>query len=144
MAPPFISSDPHAWLRPYYVALVTSGPFGNLAPALQFEQLLAAAGRDHPTKIRELLVWNDQAQRGLLSWLADVVAQRPPTPETELWRVRKEPREVRAVAVYLPIGVDLRLMEGADFLRTELLRDAPAVNAKAAEWRRLLESRGWR
>lgn len=55
--------------------------------------------------------------------LANVVYERPTQREVELWRVRKAPRELRCLAVYLPTGIDLKLMEGADFRRTQLFRD---------------------
>jgi hypothetical protein len=32
-------------------------------------------------------------------------------------------------------GIDLRLMEGEDFQRTQLLRDGPAAQQRAEEWR---------
>jgi hypothetical protein len=44
---------------------------------------------------------------------------------------------------HLPIGIDLRLMQGEDFRRTELHRDADAANAKAAEWKAALLERRW-
>ena len=34
-------------------------------------------------------------------------------------------------------------MEGEDFRRTELLRDASAVQARAEEWRGKLREKGW-
>ena len=52
-------------------------------------------------------------------------------------------KELRAVAVHLPNGIDLRLMDGDDFRRTELLRDALALQAKAEEWKAKLAAAGW-
>jgi hypothetical protein len=75
MAMPFISSDPHAWLRPYFAALVNRGGFGLLAPALQFQALVNAFSADHPSKVTDYQGWNDAAQRALLSWLAEVTAE---------------------------------------------------------------------
>jgi hypothetical protein len=43
----------------------------------------------------------------------------------------------------MPTGIDLRLMEGEDFRRRELLRDGPAVEARAEEWRGILPEKGW-
>jgi hypothetical protein len=40
-------------------------------------------------------------------------------------------------------GIDLRLMEGEDFRRTQLLKDGPAVEAKAEEWKMKLVQFGW-
>jgi hypothetical protein len=53
-------------------------------------------------------------------------------------------RELRCLAVYLPIGIDVRLFEGADFRRTQLVRDAPATDAMSKQWRVALVERGWR
>jgi hypothetical protein len=47
------------------------------------------------------------------------------------------------VAVYLPIGVDLRLLEGDDFRRTKLCKDAPEAHELADMWRDALHRSGW-
>lgn len=53
------------------------------------------------------------AQGMLLGWLKDVVNEKPnPTREVQLWRVKKGERELRCFAVYLPTGIDVRLMRG--------------------------------
>ena len=88
--------------------------------------------------------WGPAAQLGLLGWLNDVFHEQPNrTNEIELWRVRKGERELRCVAVYLPSGIDLRLFEGEDFRRTQLVRDSPAVTAVSDKWRAALLERGW-
>jgi hypothetical protein len=74
-------------------------------------------------------------QRAILGSLTRIVYPRPAQREIELWRVTKGSRELRCVALYLPTGIDLRLMEGEDFRRTQLLRDGPAVQELANEWR---------
>ena len=51
--------------------------------------------------------------------------------EVELWVVRKGERELRCVVCYLPTGLDLRLMKGDDFHRTELHRDADAASSSS-------------
>ena len=58
-----------------------------------------------------------------------------------LWSVRKGERELRCVVRYLPTGLDVRLMKGDEFHRTELHRDADAANAKADEWETALMER---
>jgi hypothetical protein len=40
-------------------------------------------------------------------------------------------------------GIDLRLMEGDDFLCTPLLRDGPAVQELAQKWHSELRGSGW-
>ena len=75
--------------------------------------------------------------------LSNVVYRSPAVREVELWRVRKDSRELRCLAVYMPTGIDVLLMEGEDFRRTELLKDGPAVEARAADWHRKLREHGW-
>jgi hypothetical protein len=43
----------------------------------------------------------------------------------------------------MPTGIDLRLIEGEDFRRTQLLKDGPSVEARAEEWRTKLREKGW-
>ena len=82
------------------------------------------------------------SQRSGLGWLANV-CPRAGHREIELWRVVKGSREFRCVAVYLPIGIDLRLMDAEDLHRTELLKDGPAVQERAEAWRHTLGAQGW-
>ena len=49
----------------------------------------------------------------LLSF-SNVVYGSPAQRQAELWRVAKDGRELRCLAVYMPTGIDLRLMEGED------------------------------
>ena len=88
--------------------------------------------------------WSAAAQAAMLKWLSDVVQEQPnPTTEIDLWRVHKGERELRCSAVYLPSGVDVRLFEGDDFRRTQLVRDSPEVTALSDKWRAALLERGW-
>jgi hypothetical protein len=43
----------------------------------------------------------------------------------------------------LLFGIDLRLMEGVDFRRTQLAKNANTVTARAEQWRDALLERGW-
>ena len=65
------------------------------------------------------------------------------SPLLFLSRPRKGERELRCLAVYLPSGIDVRLFEGADFRRTQLVRDSREVEALADKWRTALAERGW-
>ena len=87
--------------------------------------------------------WSAAAQASALRWLATCFARGEAQREIELWRVVKDTRELRCLARYLPTGIDLRLMQGQEFRRTELHRDADAATAKAAEWKAALLERGW-
>ena len=116
---PFVSSDPGAWIRPYYAAIAQRPGFFQLAPAHQFAALLDAIAADYPTRAAELRDSTTTTQSAILGWLHDVTSQKPPAREVEMWRVRKGERELRAVAVYLPTGIDWRLLERDDFRRTD-------------------------
>ena len=139
----FISSDPHAWMRAYYDELASFAGFALLAPALQFDVLVEAIARDYPTEAAKMREWDGLAQRAALSVFCNVVYSSPAARELELWRVAKGSRELRCLAVYIPTGIDLRLTEGEDFRRTQLLRDGPAVETFAEEWKAKLRAAGW-
>jgi hypothetical protein len=78
--------------------------------------------------------WSDGAQQALLLHLSD--SNRIAAAVTELWRVSKGHRELRCVAQYLASGIDLRLMKGDGFRRTQLCRDAPEADALSRGTRR--------
>ena len=84
------------------------------------------------------------SQEGTLKWLETVTKEKPPVEEVAMWTVIKGTRTIRCVARYLPIGIDLRLMEGDDFRRTEVHKDGDLAEIKAAEWKQKLKERGWR
>jgi hypothetical protein len=137
------SSDPHAWLRPIYARLAQHPAYRLFAPSHQFEQLVAAAAADSAAKAANMRDWSPAAQHDLLLRLASMVEQKSDAREVELWRVRKNDRELRCVAHYLPSGIDVRLLEGDDFRRTQLTRDAPETEKLANTWRQALGERGW-
>ena len=66
----------------------------------------------------------------------DTIEQIAPADTIELSRVRKGKRELRCITKYLPTGIDLRLLEGDDFRRTQLCRDAPAVDDLSSAWQK--------
>jgi hypothetical protein len=138
-----LESDPHAWLRPFYARLQQHPAFRHFAPAHQFEQLVQAIGAEHPAEAAQMREWTAAGQHMLLLHLASMLEQKAGAEPVELWSVKKADRALRCVAHYLPSGIDLRLMEGTDFRRTQLVRDAPAVNALAENWKIALEGRGW-
>jgi hypothetical protein len=140
---PSLTSDPHAWLRPYYVALNDDGTFWMLAGPQRFEALCCAVETDHPARAASMREWSPDVQRGILGWLESITKQTPALHEVELWRVTKDTRELCCVVRYMPSGLDLRLMLDGEFRTTELYKDAPSVQARADEWRAALLKRGW-
>jgi len=90
-----------------------------------------AIAQDHPGRAADMRDSNVTTQSAILGWLADVTGQKPAACEVELWRVRKGERELGYVAVYLPTGIDLRLMEADEFRRTQLCADAPTYTPSA-------------
>jgi hypothetical protein len=137
-----LTSDPHAWLRPFYAKLQADHAFHHLSPSHQFEQLCAAVAVDHPAEAAKMREWSDGGQRALLVHLADSKPINTPAL-TELWRVSKANRELRCVVQYLTSGIDLRLLEGDGFRKTQLCRDATEADALSAKWRHALLERGW-
>jgi hypothetical protein len=56
---PFVSSDPDAWMRPYYEAVASQEGFLLLAIPMQFATLVDAIAQDHPSKAAKLREIND-------------------------------------------------------------------------------------
>lgn len=145
MAEPFLSSDPNAWMRPYWADLHRQSPFfPNLAPELQTIALAEAVEADHPTKASEIREWNPATRRAMLAGLDQGLRERHAAKQTELWRVRKGECALQCVAVYLITGIDLRLLEGGEIRRTELFEWAHFLKARAQRWREMLVKSGWR
>jgi hypothetical protein len=138
-----VTSDPHAWLRPIYARLQAHPAFRQFAPSHQFDQLVQAVKREHPSKAAQMREWSVGAQHALLQHLASMVDQQATGDPEELWRVRKGERELRCVAHYLSSGIDVRLLEGDGFRRTQLCRDRPGVEKLSEDWLKALVERGW-
>jgi hypothetical protein len=138
-----LTSDPHAWLRPFFARLSTHAAFRHFSWPTQFDQLVQAVAVDHPQRAAQMREWSTTARSELLLHLANMVSQTPPTETTELWRVTKNKRMLRCVVHYVPTGLDVRLLEGDDFRRTQLCRDAPAADRLSSQWKVALIQRGW-
>ena len=138
------SADPHAWLRPSYARLRSKPAFNLLWYAHQFEQLREAIATEHPVEAEQMRAWSPAAQLGLMEHLAKMANDAASVAVTLLWRLRKDSRELRCVAQYLSIGIDLRLLEGQGFRRTQLCHSATAANILAEQWRLELLDSGWK
>ena len=135
-------SDPHGWLYSLFARLSETHTFRLLSPSHQFELLRAEVALEHPARAAAMDEWSPVAKDMLLVHLANTVEQIPPADTIELWRVRKGTRELRCITKYLPTGIDLRLLEGDDFRRTQLCRDAPAVEDLSSAWQEALAASG--
>ena len=105
------SSDPHAWLWLIYRQLAATSAFEQVAPVVKFQRLIDAASAVSEAKVVQLRQASPAAQSALLAHLAMMEAQRPLDPSEELWRVRKDGRELVCMAVHMPHGIDVRLLE---------------------------------
>jgi hypothetical protein len=106
-------------MRPYYMALVQrDAQFALFAPSTRFALLIDAISADHPSKGAEMRGWTVPTQTAFLAWLHDVTTERTPRRAVDLWTVHKEARALRCSALYLPMGLDVRLMEGSEIVRT--------------------------
>lgn len=138
-----ITSDPYAWLRPFYARLQQHPAFRHFSPRHQFDQLVQAIAVEHPQEAAQMRERTPAGQHMALLHLASMLEQKAGAEPVELWTVKKGDRELRCVAHYLPTGIDLRLMEGSDFRRTQLVRDAPTVESLSERWHSLLAEKGW-
>lgn len=141
---PFISSDPGAWMRPIYADVARRPGFATWSTQHQFNALVDAIAAEYPQEAAKMRDDGPITQRAILGLLADMTRRKVPARQVELWTVRKGEDELRALAVYLPSGIDLRLVEQDEFRRTALCRDAPELHARARAWKTKLLDIGWR
>ena len=109
----------------------------------QYELLRRAVAEDHPAQAAQMAEWSIAAQEGLLLHLASVALDTSRVSIVELWKVNKNGRELRCVAQYLSTGIDVRLLEGEGFRRTQLCHTAPEANELNDKWLAALVERGW-
>jgi hypothetical protein len=107
-----LSSDPHAWLRPYYAALAATPAFPQLALPLQFQALCEGTERDHPGSRHGCGSVARAAQEGVLRRLQSAAAQSSVATGGELWSVTKDGRELPCLVRYLPTA-----LKGGEYLR---------------------------
>jgi hypothetical protein len=66
-----VSSDPIFWLTPFYLRLRQDPALLLLSPSHQFEQLVQAVEREHPSKAATMREWSLAAQHALLDHRLD-------------------------------------------------------------------------
>ena len=136
--------DVEALLLPHWATLKQRTFFDRLAPELQATALADALETSHPAEAREVREWTPPTRRTILARLDNGLRAGPARPQRVLWTAQKgERRELQCVALLLPFGTELRLLERAELLRSELLREVYLVDARAEEWRLALEGAGW-
>ena len=139
------SCDRTAWLRPYWAELHKRDPFfPKLAPELQQQALADAVAVDQPQRAVVIREWNPATTRAILSFLDQARTEQHTVRQVELWRACKDQREVRCVALHLPTGIDVRLLERNDWHRTQLVFDGPTALGVSDRWLRQLVSSGYR
>ena len=164
------SSDPHAWLRPFFARLQANPAFRESARAHQFAQLCDALSVDHPSQAEVMRHWSNAAQNALLAHLASPVEERPsieqpppiqiqPPPSYEeplpiddtstqelshVWSATKDHLEMHCLLQFLLTGTDVWLFEGDSVQRTQPCRDAAEAMALAEQWRKEMTGRGWK
>ena len=106
-------------MRPYYEAVASKQGFVHLAIPRQFAAFIEAIAHDHPVKAAQLReIEGIHSQQALLGSLANIVYDHPHEPEVTLWEVAKDSKTLRCVAVDLPSGIDLRLLDAKGCRRT--------------------------
>ena len=64
---------------------------------LRFEALCCAVEGEYPSRAASMREWSPAAKTGILEWLDSVTQQKPAVRKVELWRVRKDTRELRCL-----------------------------------------------
>ena len=103
---PFVSSDPGAWLRPFYDALAAAEGFSDLPIPLQFSTLVALVTLKYPAEAAKFQQIDDlPSQRAVLRSLANAVYPRPAQRRIELWRAGEGGLEARFAAFTCQVGL---------------------------------------
>lgn len=136
--------DVEALLLPHWASLKRQTFFDRLAPELQARALAEALEASHPAEAKDIREWTPPTRRTMLARLDGCLRPDRARPQRVLWTARRgERREVSCVAVSLPFGIELRLTEQGEMLRSELLRETYLVEARAEEWRLAMVGAGW-
>jgi len=97
----------------------------------------------NPNQAAEIRAWNAATRRAMIAVLDQALREKHADNQVELWRMKKGHREVTCAALYTRVGLDLRLLERGEMLRTELFHDGPSAQARSRQWRQALERAGW-
>jgi hypothetical protein len=130
-------------LEPFSRELTSAGAFSQLSQQHQVVTLADAVTIEHPTLAVALRTLTPVEQSALLARLTRGLRARPSAEAKELRILTRNGRSVRCVAICVGTGIDLRLLDGDDFARTQLCADIGRAQVKADEWWRQLQSAGW-
>ena len=76
-----LTSDPHAWLRPYLATLKADPAYQTLAMPLRFAALCDVVGMEHPERANWMRQWSPAAKDGALKWLDSATKEKPALTE---------------------------------------------------------------
>lgn len=139
-----LTSDPLTWLRPIWRRLVADPRFRMRSAQSQFAALREAVGESAPQHAARMPEYSPATVQALLRHLdANLDTEAAQSVRSKLWTATLRGRSLECVAVYLPSGIDVRLLEGEDFRRTQLTRTAPEAANCADRWRSELQRVGW-
>lgn len=138
-----LSTSPHAWLSVYYATLRADPAFLRLAPSLQAAALADRVAAESPSRATEIRQWNTATLNAMLAVLQAETDARPLRRTTTLWRATKGSRTVECTAVYMPTGIDLRVIEDRTPWQTLLFRRSHGAEAQAGRWQQEMAVRGW-
>jgi len=79
-----LTSEPHAWLRPYFSTLKTDPAYRTVAGRSASGALCDLVAAEYPERADWMRQWSPAAQEGTL-WLESVTNEKPPVTELELW-----------------------------------------------------------
>lgn len=143
MATRHLCTSHYAWLAVYYCQLRRVDSFNELSPGLRVSALAAAVGRDYPARAREILEWNGTTRSAMLGVLDDLTTHKQIAREVMLWSASRSSDTLECVAVYLPQGIDLRVLTNGQTLRTLLLTENNLAGHQSASWRLEFSALGW-
>ena len=99
-----LTSDPHAWLRPYFATLKADPAFNMLAIPLRFAALRELVELEHPDRARSMREWSPEAQSSTLKWLDSSTKEKIRCHRAVTLDRDQGHEGMRCVARYLPIG----------------------------------------
>lgn len=127
----------------YYQQLLRAGTFNALASEQVASLLAEAIQADYPNQAQEIREWTTATRQAMLGVLDDLAEAGDLSRHTTLWRASQLKRQAECAAVYLPQGIDVRLLIDGDADRTSLVANPWLAEEQAAVWLRGLLASDW-